>query len=170
MLAHIVGEDAVFAFADDIAICIRSVTQLAAVHRAFNAFSTATSLRLKPEKCVLLPLRVHGWGVDDQTAAYADLLKRTVPEWQNFQICGEAKYLGFVVGPRATLQSQWKAPVEKYETRVRTVDDDCPELVVQVPLDVLRAGAKLHCSATAAEPLCPPCGVGRVPADASLPS
>lgn len=121
MLSHIVGEDVVFAFADDIAICIRSVTQLAAVHRAFAAFFTATSLRLKPAKCILLPLRMQGWSNDEQVAAYTDLLRRTVPEWHDFQICGEAKYLGFVVGPRATLQSQWQAPVEKYETRIRSV-------------------------------------------------
>lgn len=120
MLSHIVGDNAVFAFADDIAICIRPLSQLAAIHRTFRAFSDATSLRLTPTKCVVIPLRTHRWNHEEQGAAYADLLARTVPEWKDFQIRGEAKYLGFVIGPRATPQSQWKEPSEKYEDWIRS--------------------------------------------------
>lgn len=133
MLSHIVGADAVFAFADDTAICIRSVSQLEADHRAFRAFSNATSLRLKPAKCVLIPLRMRRWDEAEQVTEYADLLARTVPEWKDFQIRGEAKYLGFVLGPRATPKSQWKEPTDKYEDRIRSVTSTtaAPSLALQ---------------------------------------
>lgn len=133
MLSHILGAGAVFAFADDIAVCIRSMSQLAAIHGAFRAFSAATSLRLKPAKCILIPLRMHQWDEATQIAAYADLLARIVPEWKDFQIRSEAEYLGSVIGPRATTHSQWKEPTTKYEDRVRSVTSStsAPSLMMQ---------------------------------------
>lgn len=102
MLTDILGSDAMFAFADDIAICVHSLHQLPAVYKTFCAFTAATSLRLKPAKCVLIPLKTHGWTSAACTAAYAELLAKVVPAWRDFQIKGESKYLGFVIGPAAT--------------------------------------------------------------------
>lgn len=61
MLTDILGSDFVFAFADDTAICVRSLHQLPAVYKTFSAFAAATSPHLKPAKCIRIPLKTHGW-------------------------------------------------------------------------------------------------------------
>lgn len=93
MLVDLLGDDAVFAFAGDIAICVRSLHQLPPDHKAFCAFAAATSLRLKPAKCVLIPLRTQGWTTPVCRAAYTALLATVTPAWRDFQIRGESKQL-----------------------------------------------------------------------------
>lgn len=95
-----------FLFADDTAILIDNVAQLAEVKRAAQEYRIATALSLKAENCVLMPLLREG--ADDETCdAYRRLVTQVTPEWKSFRVSMEATYLGVPVGPGVTTARRW---------------------------------------------------------------
>lgn len=79
MFLEIVGEEQAILFADDIAIIAGRVGQLGAVYLAFDEYRKATSLALKVEKCVLVPLLRSG-SDEDTCALDHRLLANAVPD------------------------------------------------------------------------------------------
>lgn len=116
-LRDLLGEDAVFGFADDVAILVRGMEELRAVAATFAAFSAATSLQLNIKKTVLVPLRgAEDW---DATAAwYRRALAMVATQWSEMAIVASTAYLGQVVGPGATVAAQWAAAWSKHDSRV----------------------------------------------------
>lgn len=78
-LVLLLGEHAVFMFADDTAVIIQHMGQLRGVYDIFGRFEAATGLSLKPSKCVLVPLRVHESGGEANTARYGEALQQVAP-------------------------------------------------------------------------------------------
>lgn len=118
MLSDAVGPSAVYAFADDVAVGIKSLRQLPRIHAIFDAFSKATALYLKPAKCILILLRIGGWADAARDRAYANALRRILPAWAAFNIREHSTYLHHDIGPGATLRTQWAQ--NKYEERTKT--------------------------------------------------
>ena len=102
------------AFADDIAIVIRRLSELRQVHASFAVFARASNLRLKPRKCAIIPL-----GAPFTSARAVEIraaLAALVPDWGTFAIESAAKYLGVWVG-LSVRDRVWEAAVEKWEHR-----------------------------------------------------
>lgn len=119
-LVQLLGEHAVFMFADDTAVIIQEMGQLRAAYEICCRFEQATGLALKPTKCVLVPLRVHEEGGEQQNSArYRDALRLVAPGWRDFTICDGVGYLGFRVGPGVSVGDLWRKPLAKYELRTR---------------------------------------------------
>lgn len=117
MLVAEVGANNVCLLADDTAVVVDRVQQLVGVRAAFEAYAAATALRLKEEKCVLIPL------IRDSTdaatiEAYHQLIAAEVPKWRGFRVALSATYLGVPVGPNVTPLERWRKPMQKYADRV----------------------------------------------------
>lgn len=79
-------------FADDAAIVVHSVSLLSEVAEVFRRFRDASSLALKPAKCVMVPLADFG-GWDSTKKLYHQALVEEVPEWRDFTIERASVYL-----------------------------------------------------------------------------
>jgi len=117
---HTPGLGTVCACADDIGLALRFVWSLAIVSEIFAHAEYLTLLKLKPAKCVLVPLfrslprdfqpPIKGRSVSmfSNTAEFSDLarwcslwLAQFLPAWSSFQVASEALYLGAFLGPGA---------------------------------------------------------------------
>ena len=88
----------------------------------FKIFSTteATSgLALKPAKCIIV-LTATAW-TPEVAAEMVAWLAREIPEWRGFKVKATGKYLGFLLGPAVTVDSQWKECLMKMEGRVDNI-------------------------------------------------
>lgn len=118
MIAQAIGEDRTFAYADDVAVVLRSVQELRKIADILQVFADATSLQVKPEKCVVVPLKLDAEGFQATQARYRLLIAQATPEWTSFRVEAEALYLGVLVDPGASRRDQWSAPLAKMQQRV----------------------------------------------------
>lgn len=82
---EVVGPQTVFLFANDTAIVIDRVPQLAEVRAAFAEYRAATALALKDEKCIMVPLLRAA--SDEMTCdIFRRLLAEAVPAWRSFRV------------------------------------------------------------------------------------
>lgn len=105
-LANAVGENATVAYADDVALMLRSMFELRAVLAVFRAYAATTGLQVKPSKRVLVPLKLEPGDFEATTQRYRGLLDEFAPEWSSFRIEPSATYLGMKVGPSASRRAQ----------------------------------------------------------------
>ena len=107
--------DVLTAFADDIAVVVRDLWRTGPrIADLFETFARISNLRLRPAKCVLIPL----WKC--QAASLNRLLIETLPVWRGFKVAFAGKYLGMWIGPDAGDKS-WIHCAAKYESRCRYI-------------------------------------------------
>lgn len=129
-----VGQDgAVCAYADHIALVVRDPSRLGRLAATFKAFERASASRLKPAKCVAVPLRRLPDGALPVERCKADLIAAT-PGWADMTVAGAAKYLGVCVGPAASLERIWKDPLGKAQARASLIADAAIARGVGLPL------------------------------------
>lgn len=62
MIAHAIGEARTVAYADDVAVVLRRVSELRKIADILRVFAAASGLRGKPSKCVVIPLKLNAEG------------------------------------------------------------------------------------------------------------
>jgi len=100
------------AYADDIALVLRSLRDARMLEVIFGEYEFISRLRLHPSKSVVVPLYLGG---HDEVRAS---LMHVARAWGAFKIAGHAKYLGFVLGPTRGEQA-WSDAVRKMHERAR---------------------------------------------------
>eukprot|EP00973_Karenia_brevis_P076627 10644431-Karenia_brevis.AAC.1 len=99
------GLGVVRACADDVGCALQSLLSLIVIASIFRLAKMICSLQLKTAKCVLAPLNVRcTMHVQEQVRLF---LCAQLPEWAQFKVAGEGNYLGVLMGPLASLASQW---------------------------------------------------------------
>jgi len=119
------------AFADDLATILSSLDVIPKRQSAFRVFSKVSGLTVKPKKCFSIPLgEVFGPDLVDKVRSF---LASSVPSWQHFSITDKGKYLGFVIGPGASLEDIWRGAAAKREKRFLSLaaSKDSPALGIQ---------------------------------------
>ena len=107
--ANTSSQSLVRAYADDIALVLQNIWRVVpAVAKLFVNLERIAGLRLKPNKCVLIPL----WSCD-LGKNFHILLKEELPVWRDFAISSKGKYLGVWLGPGA-VDTSWNEPLKKY--------------------------------------------------------
>lgn len=115
---------------------LRDVSVLAPI---FSDMAAASGLGLHREKGVVVPLRD---GADDRVRRrVARARHRSAPEWSAYKLAGNAKYLGFRIGPRAG-EAQWEGALIRWRQRCR--DIGCEGLPVQAAASAYRTRAPAH--------------------------
>ena len=105
------------AYADDIAIVLTNLwKQAQPIASLFQDVAAVSCLKLKPKKCVLMPL----WKF--QPGTFRNLLMEHESRWGGFAISTSGKYLGYWIGPGAA-DSSWKGPCETFLSRCRYIKD-----------------------------------------------
>ena len=111
----ILPDDLLTAFADDVAVVTENLWLVGpSVALRFHEFSRVSNLKLKPAKCVLIPL----WLTDVRNIK--TLLQENIPLWSEFLVAMKAKYLGVWIGPSAA-DASWHRPAAKFESRCRQI-------------------------------------------------
>lgn len=105
------------AYADDLGLLLPEMCRLSAASRSLNAFARASAIALKISKCRLVPLRLHDRPRPAVIDAYRRAVERFAPAWRSMSIAFSAPYLGFTVGPAASLAEQWLGPIAKLRSR-----------------------------------------------------
>jgi len=114
------------ACADDIGICLGRLKHLQLIAPIFSSALELAGLKLKPVKCVLVPLCLLG---AKRQKGISKWLKRNIPEWQQFAIQTSTKLLGFYLGPEAG-KMNWTEQEAKIRTRVRFIQ------MAQAPISI----------------------------------
>ena len=105
------------ACADDIGVCLTRLKHLSLLYPVFQSSRDLAGLKLKPQKCVLVPLCQFNETTKKNISKW---LKRNIPEWCNFSIEDSTKLLGFFIGPGAGRMS-WTEQASKMRSRVRSI-------------------------------------------------
>ena len=101
------------AFADDIAMVVENFwTSALALALIFKEFQEISSLTLNVKKTVMIPL----WPFEDKINIRR-LVREFCPIWRDLEIACKGKYLGFILGPKAS-QDGWTEPLAKFESQV----------------------------------------------------
>lgn len=82
LLVRECGPERVFIYADDVAVILRSVVEAGRLPSTFTVFDRASGLQLKPQKCLLVPLRLHDSEVEANIRRYAHALAAVAPPWK----------------------------------------------------------------------------------------
>ena len=83
------------ACADDIGICLTRLKHLQGIYPIFKSAEELAGLKLKPPKCVIVPLCELSNRVKNDITKW---LRRNIPEWANFSVEDTTKLLGFFIG------------------------------------------------------------------------
>eukprot|EP00959_Pyramimonas_sp_CCMP1952_P078052 1631638-Pyramimonas_sp.AAC.1 len=121
------------ACADDLGAVIRKNRGYSRLARVFRNARLFANLVLKPAKCFVIPLR--GPAREPYTSELRQILIDADAEWADFQMVDVCTYLGFQIGPGATVDAQWSEALAKHASR--TVELSRQGAPVQV-------AAKLH--------------------------
>lgn len=121
LLGTVVPEEDIFMYADDLAVVVRDISLARDLCTIFGVIEKISSLRLNVTKCKIVPLRAHIGSWISVVAEYTGALAAAAPQWQSMQVVTSATYLGFVVGPTASLSNQWREPVAKFARRVQEI-------------------------------------------------
>ena len=97
----------------------------------FRGAESIAGLKLKPPKCVIVPLCLLNESVKENIGKW---LLRNIPEWANFSIQDSTKLLGFYIGPAAG-KYNWIEQISKAKARVQVIQTakitggiECPYL------------------------------------------
>jgi len=105
------------ACADDIGICLGRLRHLQLIAPIFSEAMLLAGLKLKPAKCVVVPLCELG---PKRKKDIFKWLQRNIPEWQDFAIKNCTKLLGFYLGPGAGTMN-WTEQEAKIRQRVQAI-------------------------------------------------
>ena len=102
-------------YADDIAVVLwRLVEQAPQVDRLFVLWALISALRIRNDKCVIVPL----W--TKRLERVRTVIADHVPFWCAFALALAAKYLGFHIGPNSHLH-EWPTAIAKYRSRAENL-------------------------------------------------
>jgi hypothetical protein len=102
--------DMVRAYADDTCIVVQDVHTLPVISKCFTLLAKASCLTVNIDKTVFVPLYPA-----THAQARTDIRMHA---WANMEIhIGHGKYLGFQVGPKASAEKNFAAPMEKFRKR-----------------------------------------------------
>ena len=105
-------------YADDIAMVLPRLWEfIGPIAAAFDTIASVSLLRLKPRKCVLIPLW-RDFDVSEVKVAVGSICHA----WTAFNVHSHGVYLGFCVGPGMGSEC-WTAPLKKYRARCQYVFD-----------------------------------------------
>lgn len=110
-----------FAFADDLALVVRSIRLLPQIRRTLEAFGAATGLKVRCTKCAIVPLRRVVPVETDNVEQYRRWVAAMCPEWAEMKIATSHKYLGVEVGAGVSLDARWGAAIKKVREGVASV-------------------------------------------------
>jgi len=103
--------------ADDIGVILARLKHLQLLYPIFQNAEEFAGLKLKPAKCVLVPLCNMS---DKCKKDISKWLRRNIPEWANFSIEDTTKLLGFYIGPGAG-RKNWTEQASKMRSRVQSI-------------------------------------------------
>lgn len=121
LLSLEVDPNDLFVDADDIAMITRSIADVGRIVAMFDTIAAPTSLRLKVSKCRVVPSCFHAGSAEETMSLCRESFGRAAPGWKDMGIVMQARYLGFEVGPSASLADQWPPPLRKYSQCVANV-------------------------------------------------
>ena len=106
------AEEVARAFADDTATVVQDYTRsIGAIANIFKEYELISGLELNIKKTVFIPL----WPISS-LGRLRNLITELCLAWRNILIDVKSKYLGFIIGPGAGVQSL-SAPLRKFEQR-----------------------------------------------------
>ena len=105
------------ACADDIGICLARLKHLQVISPIFILAEELAGLKLKPVKCVIVPLCELSERVRNDIVKW---LQRNLPAWEKFAIEDATKLLGFYIGPKAG-RKNWADQCCKVRSRVQSI-------------------------------------------------
>ena len=111
-------------FADDIAFVIASLCKIARVYRAFRAIALGTNLKVKANKCAVIPLFCLPADCNEQAPGYiaaacvSKALRAHAPDWRGFAVSLCVKHLGVWMGPRSR-DVFWREAMAKFADRAQ---------------------------------------------------
>ena len=104
------SETLIRAYADDMAIILKSRSLIPIVAKAFQVLSSAASMHVHVGKTVYVPLYA--------TTLFQARKDISDTGWSGMAVAiGFGKYLGYIVGPHATAEMNFEAPMEKVRAR-----------------------------------------------------
>lgn len=106
--------------ADDGAVCLPDVAQMALSRRPLQLAEDPAGLVLKPNKCVLVPLRPELRPAE--SAQLQDTLEGIQLGWGQLSIEPQGKYFGVFLGPKVQHQT-WSQPLVRWQARMRSWTD-----------------------------------------------
>eukprot|EP00973_Karenia_brevis_P088739 12307321-Karenia_brevis.AAC.1 len=104
--------------ADDIAIVFQSWFDFPIVYNIFELADLIAGLKLKPRKCVLVPLAAPL--SPHLIEVLRDFMRARVPKWAEFNIAASAEYLGIWLGPGAACH-YWLSQLQKLLARIGAI-------------------------------------------------
>eukprot|EP00959_Pyramimonas_sp_CCMP1952_P274352 5734804-Pyramimonas_sp.AAC.1 len=84
--------------------------------RAMAVAAKLASLKLKPAKCVIVPL-TGPFSAELRQRVHV-FLQQQLADWSTFKVEDYLLHLGIWMGPAASLPQSWSAPRDKYRARV----------------------------------------------------
>eukprot|EP00959_Pyramimonas_sp_CCMP1952_P350140 7335922-Pyramimonas_sp.AAC.1 len=113
--------------ADDVGTVLQDRRLLLRLRRVFTAAQALAGLALKLAKCKVVPLNAAFSEV--LAANIKEWLALELPGWEQIDVVPFAKYLGYILGPGATIDDAWQEAAAKWIHRIR---------------DLAREGAPVH--------------------------
>ena len=101
--------------ADDFGSAIKALSALRTHASIFRLASKVAGLHLKPTKCVIVLTCISL--SEDIVLAVKAWLTQEVPDFANFILSDCGKYLGWILGHKADLNS-WSSPIQKFKNRI----------------------------------------------------
>ena len=106
------------ACADDVGSALKALGHLKRIAIVFGWAAECASLCLNLLKTILVPLGAPC--TPTVIDAIRNWLQLNLPQWTQVKIQDQAKYLGFILGPKAG-ESSWHAPFAKFKDRVSAI-------------------------------------------------
>jgi hypothetical protein len=103
--------------ADDIGVSLARLKHLGLLTPIFGDAETLAGLKLKPPKCVLVPLCKFS---DRRAEDISKWMRRNIPQRAHFAVQDCTKLLGFYIGPGAG-RKNWTEQVSKLKARVQFI-------------------------------------------------
>ena len=142
--------------ADDIAMVLRGIRDVELCYPIFVAAEVIMGLRLKPSKCVVVPVDpvvvpVDPAATEQHQATMQATLHSLDPRWSAFQVSSARLYLGVFLGPEAASRSR-TAPLAKWKQRARDIAAGSPPAAATAVIYRKRAFSVLTYVAGLAQP------------------
>jgi len=105
-------------YAGDIGVVLHECRMLIRLYNLFYIMELASGLKLKPSKCVLVPVAIEASVHNVQIIR--KWLEQYLPPWSDFLIKSSGKYLGVIIGPNDA-NDNWEKPLAKFCERVTQI-------------------------------------------------
>eukprot|EP00973_Karenia_brevis_P032699 4514561-Karenia_brevis.AAC.1 len=109
----------IYGCADDLAGICKTLNSLIDISKIFKLIEKGLLLHLNMKKTILIPLAEKI--TPKLTRTIRQFLLKCIPQWQNIQISDNGCYLGFYIGPGATLTQNWIDPIVGWDAVVQSI-------------------------------------------------